>query len=466
MKSCFACWELRSLSLKGKIVVVNTLVLSLLQYMSSLIYTPQKVIEEVKALTVAFIWGRGRSKIAYSTLIQATADGGLKLADPETRVKVNLLSWVRRLLREPRSCPAVYLQHLTDAQDVRHMLHWKPRRSPLNSASPRFYDALLRNWVDFHSFPPQGEIEIRGEELWHNRYMGVALQDPILRKRWKEAGITTLQDICHTSDSRLLSHDEIRDKFHVHCTFLEALQIRMSVPIHWREALTRDYTGDTTPLYNIKISNGAALPLQSTSPKKIYAEIISARKGVIKVQRRWDSSVDIDDGTEWAEIYLRPFLTVRETRLQSFQYRLSHRLITCNRLLSRYKIKQEDTCSFCDGADTLEHFFYQCPISRKFWDSVFGWMKDATGQDLRGLTLKEIMLGVPKTFRYAKRTNSLLLISRYFIHRQRLFHKGDLCLIHWARELRKRLLTEKHICEAEGEPHKFDVWTTVLEYLG
>lgn len=176
--------------------------------------------------------------------------------------------------------------------------------------------------------------------------------------------------------------------------------------------------------------------------------------------------MDIRGEDEWTEIYLRPFKTTRETRLQSFQFRLTHRLITCNRLLHRYKIKQEDTCAHCDGTDTLEHFFFQCPISRRFWQLVFQWIKSASGQDLSGLTLKEILLGVPSTYRQATRTNTLLLISKYFIHRQRLFHDGDLCLTHWVNELRKRLQTEKFICTAEGKAGKFEKWGPLLDYLG
>lgn len=184
------------------------------------------------------------------------------------------------------------------------------------------------------------------------------------------------------------------------------------------------------------------------------------------MQRSWDSSVNVVDAEEWEEIYLRPFAVVRETRLQSFQYRLVHRLITCNHLLLRYKIRQDEACAYCNGIDTLEHFFFQCPTSRNFWKLAVQWMRNASGQDLSDLTMKEFLLGVPKTYQHAKRTNFLLLTARYFIHRQRLFHNGDLCITHWTQEIRKRLLTEQHICRAEGKPHKFDMWKQVLAYLG
>lgn len=183
------------------------------------------------------------------------------------------------------------------------------------------------------------------------------------------------------------------------------------------------------------------------------------------MQRRWESSVDVGGPDEWSEIYLRPFTATRETRLQSFQFRLTHRIITCNRLLFHYKIKQEDTCTYCDGIDTLEHFFYQCPISRRFWQLTLKWIGDASGQYLSNLTMKEILLGVPNNYHQAKRTNALLLIARYFIHRQRLFHNGDLGITHWLNELRKRLLTERYICQKEGKPARFDKWILILEYL-
>lgn len=88
----------------------------------------------------------------------------------------------------------------------------------VESTVSKFYEALLKVWSN-HSFPPMGEMEIRNEVLWHNRFMGVPLQDPILRKRWGDAGINTMHDICHPVENRLLSHSEIKDKFQVHCTF-------------------------------------------------------------------------------------------------------------------------------------------------------------------------------------------------------------------------------------------------------
>lgn len=128
MQACCDSWTNRSLSIKGKVTVLNVLVSSLLQYMCSILYTPSRVFEEVKTLTSAFLWGKGRSKVAYTTLVQSVQDGGLRLANLETRTKVNHSRWVARLIWEPQSCPAKFLQFLTNSHNLSNFLmgKWKP----------------------------------------------------------------------------------------------------------------------------------------------------------------------------------------------------------------------------------------------------------------------------------------------------------------------------------------------------
>lgn len=91
MKACCECWTHRSISIKGKITVINSLITSRLQYICSMVYTPVRVLDEVRRMVTQFVWSGRRSKIAYATLIQPTQDGGLKLADLETRIKVIML---------------------------------------------------------------------------------------------------------------------------------------------------------------------------------------------------------------------------------------------------------------------------------------------------------------------------------------------------------------------------------------
>ena len=53
MKNLLSSWECRRLSLKGKVTVINTLAVSPLLYLASVIHVPAQVIQEVKTRAVS-----------------------------------------------------------------------------------------------------------------------------------------------------------------------------------------------------------------------------------------------------------------------------------------------------------------------------------------------------------------------------------------------------------------------------
>lgn len=148
--------------------------------------------------------------------------------------------------------------------------------------------------------------------------------------------------------------------------------------------------------------------------------------------------------------------------MQSFQFRVLHRIVTCNHLLHRWRIKDSGTCSYCDQEDTLEHFFYSCQLCRTFWVQVKNWLHANAKISLARITLKEFMLGVPKDHPQALVVNYILIWVKYFVHRQKLFGEGLLNLSHWKRELRLKLLAERKICAIEGKAGKFKRWEILL----
>lgn len=88
--------------------------------------------------------------------------------------------------------------------------------------------------------------------------------------------VSSIGDICH---SRLVSHIELSEKFQIHCTFLEALGLRMSIPASWREVITKDWKPETTPMgLEIQITEDAPPPpptdIALLTAKKMYSQII------------------------------------------------------------------------------------------------------------------------------------------------------------------------------------------------
>ncbi len=59
------------------------------------------------------------------------------------------------------------------------------------------------------------------------------------------------------------------------------------------------------------------------------------------------------DNTAWPRFFKLPFYTARDTKLQSCQFRLLHRIISCNKWLNIIKIKSLDQCSYCGSIDDI-----------------------------------------------------------------------------------------------------------------
>lgn len=470
MRGTCKAWCNRTLSLKGKVTVYNTLVLSLLQYITSNTQTPPRVLAEVKALACDFIWAGKRSKIAFNTLIQETQEGGLKLFDLESRVKASLLAWAKRIILSPEGSAGNLIR--TFCGELNPALIWATKRcfsDTLSRVSP-FYSQVLKAWQESHNTPPNGEGEIRRETIWNNPRIP-SLSENRSRLRWSgwiEAGILTIGHLCHSKESRLMGQKELEEAFPINPTFLEALAIRNYVPIQWKRALTRDFKGETNVSYNLVI-NDTKFDLMNSGPKAWFKAVVATKRQVIKRQQSWTTELSRPGANvqiDWNAIYCLPFKITHETKLQSFHYRIAHRLITCNKYRLNIKMHADGKCAVCGKLDTLVHFFAECPAVREFWNNLSGWCESLLGFTLAHINEMEKVLGLTNNNgnkRQFKLVNWILLNAKFYIHRCRLFQNGKLSLLAFLAEAKNKLRTEEQACYWEGRPKKFNVFEQMFK---
>lgn len=171
------------------------------------------------------------------------------------------------------------------------------------------------------------------------------------------------------------------------------------------------------------------------SAKRIYSAIIPFKLPVISSQLKWNEPLQIgENGQEgsWNGIYTSPYHALRDTKLQSFHFKITHRNIPCNKFLCNIRIRREDTCSYCKDSDTLQHFFLHCTQVRRFWDGLLKWLEDNVNIHIIW-DEKELLFGIPRWARLSRNVNFILLHAKFFMYRQRLFHLGKLELIHFLR---------------------------------
>lgn len=464
-------WTNRSLSIKGKVTVANSLITSLFQYTCSYIHTPPEVFKELRKIITAFLWDTRKPKVAYDTLTLPVAEGGLGLFDLQTRTHAALIQGIRRILHEPRLGPAAFLRQILGITDLKEYFRTKPRQIPTAIKTLPYYNSMFKLWFKLHHFFPLDETSVRQEALWGNKWI-TNIKGPIQNEAWANRGVLIIQDICHQSEDRLLSHLEMNEKHNVKCTFLDMLALRLSIPLQWRESLSKNWNrpnifpgGPTVVL----TEGQAPIDISNLSSKKAYSALIAAKKIENTAFHRWrrhDHATAIGGWDEWERTCKRIYQTTMETKMHSFQFKILHAITPCKKFLRRLCIVDDDRCDNCGVTDDLFHFFFHCSMVQNLWSSVCRWSASQAHIPLSTITPKEVVVGVDDVSPRGRIINFLLLHFRYFVHRQRLFHNNKFELTHWLAELKSRLRTLERNLKLDGKSHLFKKWEFVLNTLG
>ena len=170
----------------------------------------------------------------------------------------------------------------------------------------------------------------------------------------------------------------------------------------------------------------------------------------------------------WENIFKLSFKTIRETKIQSFQFKLIHRIITCGKKLHDLKIKENPFCQYCDEVDDLRHFFLLCPNVSMFWRSLFLWWNRISeiriALDLVDLE-ENILFGFQLKDEIFVCLNYCLLTAKYFIYCQRLYGNNTIDFYEYLCKLKNKLKVEKIICQRNGETKNFDKFLFVYNSL-
>lgn len=467
IKAICSTWMNRTLSMKGKVILITSLMSSILHYPCSNITTPMRVFIEFKKITTDFFWSNKKGKVAYNVLIQDISQGSIKLPDLMTRVKTSHLYWIKHLWDHPESIMAAVIKDALNCNDIHNLLNCKKDLATALHPSHTFLKDILRTWANLHIQEPKEEADIQCEMLWDNNFIRIQ-QQTVVWARWKEAGILYINDLLHDSQPRFLSHTELGQKYRVNISFLELLQIRAALPCLWKRKLTAAAQQDLTCKPTIYSADGDPVPILGKSSKFTYYLLIRFKSQAITSQRRWNEIFPINEADlsdYWADIYKRPYKTARNTKLQAFHFRVVHRFLPCNKFLSNIRIKRTDTCSFCTGEDTTQHFLFTCPIVQTFLTGVVAWFNRETGIQLN-LSVRAFLFGVPDALTQAKNINFILLFTKFYIYRQKLFHQGSLILTHFLSELKTRLNVERSLTTSENRRHHFHKWQRTYAALG
>ena len=427
-------WKGRSLSVKGKVLVANTLIISRIVYVLNLTHIANDDANKLKKAIVDFIWSGKRHKIKYEVLISSVENGGMGLLDID-RMKCSLRSkYIRKIfdVEEPLNPVAkamiVYnlakYKNMKLGKDVFRIIISKNHAKRL----PQFYEEMLLAWKkisnEFYVIPRNAN-ELLNQPLFDNPFIVDDLDNSIFLRECVENGILRIRDLIFVTSPGFRPIDEVFSplKTKVKGERLEELYFKLfwSIPQNWRIKIVKKALIDLDDPPSIYIQ-----PVGVDDPIDICS---TSTRDINRLLRKQDSFNLLPAGLVYWRDYFNDdnlcipfdlcFGGLKENHQAEIDYFIAHNVLYTNDKLTRMGLEDDPLCTYCKVyVENIDHLFTGCYEVRQLYILVWNICEKIIGKKITcdDFTFMAIFgyknIKFMKTFRLV---NLLLCIYRYSV---------------------------------------------------
>ena len=206
------------------------------------------------------------------------------------------------------------------------------------------------------------------------------------------------------------------------------------------------------------------LTIEQLNSNALYWHILEAQIKPPTAISKWISEFPFLHDNDFRNFYILPFKVLRDTKLQTFQYKLINRVIPCGAALQIWKLAESGNCKFCDEYDNLSHHFFDCPNTKSFWAQLTEWIKGVTDISVP-LSKVDVLFGVPLYDTFMTCLNFIVLYAKSHIHKYKLKNEEPF-LLDYLVELKNEIDMERLILTTNGKKETFDLkWSMFYEFL-
>ena len=350
-------WSHRTLSLVGKVNVVNTLVASIYVYkMSILSPLPKEYIIQINRIVEDYLWNKRRPKISLKTLQNLKTGNGLGLVNFEVKDAALKAAWVKTLVSGQYQEELV--NRFIQPQLGRMIWTCNLRHTDVEKAFPRtpaFWREVLKAWCRYHY--TDAKDDKRCEQIvWFNSNIKAG-GAPLWMPKPAASGLMYVSQLYENSS--LITPKVANERYSM--STMEYNTVVCALPREYKEKGSECNDADVY-----------------VDPK--YAEYMKADKTVAHVYKNLveNSPGPTQAELKWAKILNMPvsinsaircvWQATLVAKLRSFQYRLLMHALVTNIELKRWGKREEDLCSFCGSyTETYEHLFVMCDKIQNVW---------------------------------------------------------------------------------------------------
>ena len=173
----------------------------------------------------------------------------------------------------------------------------------------------------------------------------------------------------------------------------------------------------------------------------MYKTLVKSKLTNVTAISKWSNYGINFSKTDWKNIFILPFRTTTETKLQWLQLQIIHRIIPCNIFLFKIKVTDSPICSFCkEDLETIEHLFADCHIVKELWSNIEEWISNKFDRHI-SFDRKSILFGKFGNQNIYKCDNLIILTIKQYIYTGKYLYQMKNCKL--SVETLKIVLIEK-----------------------
>ncbi|XP_062599221.1 uncharacterized protein LOC134260692 [Saccostrea cucullata] len=417
IKSILRQWEKRYLTPIGKITVIKTLVLPLLNHILMSIPNPtESYCKELDKIFFSFLWNNSIHRVKKEVIIKNYEDGGLKMLNLKSFISSMKLFWIRQLIFTNRG-----MEHLIPNFNLDKFINCGIDYVTiyLKTLKNKFWIDVFKSWIILQNHEIVSEVA-GDSPLFYNPMIRIGGK-PFYNKQMFNNNIRRVNDIIN-EDGSFLSFESFCNTYPmIKMNFLEYSSI-----IHAIKSWIKN-SGLDIPIK--KLENPLIMRIiykvMKCHKSKCFYEILNHNSSMSTGKTKWSEMLQIDN-KEWKKFHKIPFRVTKDCKLQWFQYRIINRILATNSFL--FKINKNDSkyCNFClSEEETIEHLLWECDYTQSFLEEFVIFLEDKTGLVIN-ITKKSFILGYIENNTDIQNTIALWL--KYYVYTSRCTKKSlNLC---------------------------------------
>ena len=402
MENRIKTWKPRNLSLNGKILIIKTLLLSVINLQATVLPITDGLEKRLNKLIYNYLWN-GPDKVKRSVIVQKVSEGGLKMIDVNSWLLSLKAAWVPKIINSKENFVNILTYYL-DLIGIN--INWlfntnfvsiKQMKVIVNV--PIFYREVV---TAYNKCKLQNTLSSPGDilmqPLWGN--MNLTINRKCLYfKQWSCQNIIYIKDVVNC-DGSFLTEYQIKQKLQDTRNWIaEYFQVKKCVEKLLSKFNRILYTNVVVRTNYYMTTKEAKVNIVNQKSKFFYELLVNKEMVIPNHQHIWQECF-YSENIIWSKVYQCKCINMPVTKLAEYNFKLLNKILPTSDMVAKWNLNVSHLCHTCNEVDNLEHMLFKCSLVVDIWKIIMNQLQI-------NITWKSVVLG----YKYAYTGNVILFIN-------------------------------------------------------